>query len=1229
MSSGEIIEIFDSDSEPESLQIKRQKTDHLSMGPANMSSGSSPAAALAGRNANLKGRRRFVADLNDLQAACKQGFVAHGLVLQSVRAGDDEGTLEAMIKTSNGEHPLNVNILLSDTADYPKTHNYFSYSPDSHVAANILSVIEGIVSFPSRPIAETMDKFLANLTQAMNTGSVNSEPEDDEDDEEEDYIVLSDDDVYTSSASRNLMNMARLQHDFLQIVAREYRPGLIRFSGDNLCISVSLSVIKLAETVPPRALNAWDRLLLSKTQYLVLLISGFRSLYPPSASDATKLKFHVGLSGLYKPSKEHAREACRNFGLITNDAEDELRLAREKAAAEAAMMNDCEMDETEDANPDMKPQEEEAEEEEDVPDRFDKFSLSGSLDSLMNHRFAKLVNMRRKYGLGWAGAELLFSEMERNQKPEEEVLTRTLGLLRLEDGAEREMIRRNTTILPDDPLYRMGENDEINWPLTAFCYLIRRLTLCTRYCIVCHNKLETDYVALKPYVCNSKLCSYQYYSLNHGPSLEYEIIHNPETVDLLVSITHAAAAENVLDEPLPIGMGLRVPPPDTPKDIPSPIYAASSVTGRTTAGVTMMNNGAVAPVAPSLQPQTQTQPVGFDGLYDFDELGLQQMRASVMQLLDSLPPVGVISDMKKHLERKVKPGNSKPKLTTMPEAADVVPAAWKLLRWCVGSCTAYLEEISFQEESIVNTNWCFIRLDSTWKQYRFSVGAPDAEAKFKAAVEESKTKSQNAKEYPSLYAFHGSPLRNWHSIIRNGLWFKSITHGRAYGHGVYLAKDGLISMGSYAAGSRVTGWRNSKVCPSNCVAIVELVNLPSEFVSSNPHFVVDKTHWLVVRYLLVKSNTAKEGEEKPKSVPTKPKQSRRQTPYVKLDPAHPMTLGTSHIQIPEPTYQLESILRTRRAEAVEDEPDNEDKAVFEYVEEPDNEDRAVFEYAKSSDQRVNGVTAKGKGRAEEPMVIDDDDFSEDEIHFEDYTPHKSASHQIQISSTIIPSATFTHTTFARQQPTGPKFDKNRPADDWIHDPEYVRAAISKLMPPPEMSTPGATMAVQKELKALLKEQRSCNNFKELGWYMPEDFMGDNLFQWIVELHSFDVMLPIAKDLKAKKLNSVIFEIRFPPDYPLSPPFFRIITPRFLPFIQGGGGHVTGGGSICMDLLTASGWLPSYKHIKLAISNPDPRPARLAPNWNIPYGVLEALQGYKRAAATHNWIVPIGLEKLMR
>lgn len=38
--------------------------------------------------------------------------------------------------------------------------------------------------------------------------------------------------------------------------------------------------------------------------------------------------------------------------------------------------------------------------------------------------------------------------------------------------------------------------------------------------MVCHNKIESEYEALKPYVCGSKLCEYQYYQLSMGPSLE-------------------------------------------------------------------------------------------------------------------------------------------------------------------------------------------------------------------------------------------------------------------------------------------------------------------------------------------------------------------------------------------------------------------------------------------------------------------------------------------------------------------------------------------------------------------------------------------------------------------------------------------------------------------------------------------------------------------------------------
>ena len=61
-----------------------------------------------------------------------------------------------------------------------------------------------------------------------------------------------------------------------------------------------------------------------------------------------------------------------------------------------------------------------------------------------------------------------------------------------------------------------------------------------------------------------------------------------------------------------------------------------------------------------------------------------------------------------------------------------------------------------------------------------TVGAPMAEANFKEAIATAEKEDRNVEEYPVIYvgslylivfsrhtfpqAFHGSPLRNWHSV---------------------------------------------------------------------------------------------------------------------------------------------------------------------------------------------------------------------------------------------------------------------------------------------------------------------------------------------------------------------------------------------------------------------------------------------------------------------------------
>ncbi|KAL0059053.1 hypothetical protein AAF712_014230 [Marasmius tenuissimus] len=228
------------------------------------------------------------------------------------------------------------------------------------------------------------------------------------------------------------------------------------------------------------------------------------------------------------------------------------------------------------------------------------------------------------------------------------------------------------------------------------------------------------------------------------------------------------------------------------------------------------------------------------------------------------------------------------------------------------------------------------------------------------------------------------------------------------------------------------------------------------------------------RYLLVKtslgdalpsatSSSTQNGSESSTNGP-------QQIPYVSMDPKHKIVLANKPVQVPDPSHKLQVILQARREEIDqhEDQPDEHDQEVFGYVD-------------GGSEDKDKG---KGKARAEE---VDTDIEMVDDF----------------ISNPSAGAAASAHRGSKAQ---------TRPADDWIHDAEYVQDAVSHLMPPPTTASPAATMAVQRELKHMLKEQDNCSSFKELGWYMPPDLIGDNLFQWIVEMHSFDESLPIAKDL---------------------------------------------------------------------------------------------------------------------
>ena len=183
-------------------------------------------------------------------------------------------------------------------------------------------------------------------------------------------------------------------------------------------------------------------------------------------------------------------------------------------------------------------------------------------------------------------------------------------------------------------------------------------------------------------------------------------------------------------------------------------------------------------------------------IYDqnFDDMNDQDKAETIVMLLETLPSV---KEMRAYLIKQGR--SSEPSLRTWKRR--VSPAALGILRWIIASnrsCIIQVDKCPGQEEG--ENFMGKIRLDQkvmnvadTWVQFRFAQGAPDKEQRFLNALKQQQGKLNP--KYPTIFAFHGSPLANWHSIIRSGLDFKETLHGRAYGHGVYHAQDQNTSVG--------------------------------------------------------------------------------------------------------------------------------------------------------------------------------------------------------------------------------------------------------------------------------------------------------------------------------------------------------------------------------------------------------------------------------------------------
>lgn len=1019
----------------------------------------------------------------------------------------------------------------------------------------------------------------------------------------------------TSSAGLDEMNgnsspadpdadMKKIRADLHAIKNSGFRVGVYGNLTSSGILSVSIRVAKLG--LSDEAMQAWN---LHRKHYLVLLIKYARGYKAADALDLeSSVEMRVGLCGHYKPTIRHV------YSAFQSSRQQDVPVAEDEMTGLT-----------------------------DTDHPLEPLFIGKALNELLAERLFKIIHAREQYKLSWLGAEML---MDRRQgfAPSAPVAL-DIKQYHCDDD-------KGAKCLP--AIARADHMHQLSLPMTSLPLIIMQFVLrhfvrCTEFCLVCHCRMDESLEALKPYVCSKPLCLYQYMSLGFGPSLEWEIMSQPYVVDLLVSFCYAAARSSKLKE-MPVGLGLNVPvlpsaqtpagPPVRPaQGSPASLEKveasfgckwdwrmqyliledASAVVKGLKCGVWLVlicrqtgiaahcrvtkvdiprislgeqiyvrGSGRLIPQDTASSDLSNTSGPSIspaDGyLYDksFDELLKDQQQNAVVALLDTLPGVEMMCSYLKDQ------GNG-PERSLRGWVERISEASLNLLRWIVASNRSCIVLGGEVRDDTKSKSLGPIAEDSvggmdSWMQFRFAQGAPDKEKRFNDCVKAEAEVTKSA--YPTLFAFHGSRLANWHSIVRQGLRFDEVTNGRAYGNGVYMSPYAETSLAYSERGADYDAnsphrWPRSMLKIMKVFSLNEVVNHPQKFVSNLPHYVVSNIDWVQTRYLFVKGGQA--------------------------NPANTGLAGAVYEQDPnrvarneqrEPiSIPISAISKCRRpGNAVQTTPTpggKRSKSIF-------GTDQATME--RQADDG-DSIVSDEDDLALIQGVVEKFDIRQDGLR--DPSSQTESLHGVKRPANVAEDTDFVPGTLDTSGIT------------FMEEPRGAASASS------------STKALMRSLKDALAVQDKTSP-ATLGWYIDRNLIS-NMYQWIVELHSFPHHLPLAQDMKAASVSSIVLEMRFTNQFPFSPPFIRVVKPRFLPFARGGGGNVTEGGAMCMEVLTNTGWSAGLTvenlllQVRLAIADEE-RPARLATHSFLKapkttYDIGEAKAAYVRACKAHGWTVP--------
>ncbi|KAI1093365.1 hypothetical protein F5B19DRAFT_450060 [Rostrohypoxylon terebratum] len=1142
------------------------------------------------------------------------------LHITNIRKGD-ENEIKFVFSHPDLPHPSQIEIHAQpqELRSYPVDNSFLIYTTDD-IPPIVAQVLEDSIH---KTMGMKVDNMLADLSQRLRDILDSGKPDDigdatmtdveadpvaDESDadieDDDDLLFEYDEDEYfdnsntyppeslkssggapkATTSTLPLLLLRRLQRDLQSIIKAGFHTGVVYGFKDETpggIISISIRVNKLC--LPKETRQAWG---LTPSEYIILLIryDGYYSDYEnvmDKPVEYSKISFRLRKCPKQKPSLKQAT------------------MAFTPSTTGESIENEAEISE------------------------LSNLWISKSMDDFMNREFISILKMRNLHNLSWEKAKekLMSHIIQFNDRLE------TFQDVSV-DGEEQPNSEVQLQPPLDDDHFLSG--GELSFPLIAMQFALYYLVRCTDYCTVCHQKMENNFAALMPYVCTSPLCLHQYMSLGFGPSMDHQIIDHPEVVDLLVSFSYAALCvtpktpTRIGMRQLPAGLGLRVP------KIRSAAYSIPTLAQRLASGsidyyvgvdsaqflnpaevlfdwrlskVTILGNApGTFEVGQWVVVSTPVRKrcVGFES----DTL-LHQARIEAVENKDLL--LNVVSqhsipkrdsavrlyrderDVQDNTLSDIAKGYLVPFNDEFDDLEDPVEKAFSLtlllasmppvaeMRSYLMSSRQPLAKWGRMSPASINLlRWIIASnrshivkvkegpIDSKSAEQCEKIGGVGGWIQFRF------TQGSPEKEnlfYQALEDISESPktLVAWHgSSLEN--WHSIIREGLDY---TQTMNGRSFGHGIYFARDFDTSQGYSNVCYAERM-IWPASQLNVEGVVSlnelafRPREFVSTTPFYVVQHCHWCQC---------RYLFVRPKKQQRGTGA---------SAGPASIDNTIPQHYNTGGRRDINSEVFVQDPLWEAKG-------PQGSHLFIPKHALPSMRKV------GKGHREQEMLDYELESSDDE---EDtrfiWDTEEDAPQSLKCESDFRPGTL-----------------------DFSSLPQLA---------PPSYATTAAQRALGQEIKKLESIQ-SSTPLHLLGWYIDFEKI-NNLFQWIVEFHSFDPNLPLAKDMKDAGLTSIVLEIRFLRGFPISPPFVRVIRPRFMTFVEGGGGHVTAGGALCMELLTNSGWSPANSmesvllQVRMAMCSEDPRPARLKMSPNLrQYGVAEAIDAYTRAARTHGWEIP--------